>query len=172
MSVGENDQGTAYTFYGLELQHSVDWAPGKGTYRMLGRFTSNDFLNPEGTQKEARMGAILSFDQELGDILGAWIRMGWQDDKPSIKSKYLYSGGLDIRGALWGRNQDNAGIGFAYFGGGNQDLDVIEVLEGYIRFVFKEMFAVTLDIQYMDEKFKTGTGPKGFIYGVRMTGEF
>ncbi|MBW1946076.1 MAG: carbohydrate porin, partial [Deltaproteobacteria bacterium] len=170
MSVGENNQGIAYTFYGLELQHSVDWTPGKGTYRVLGRFTSNDFFNTEGTQKESRMGAVLSFDQELGETLGAWIRMAWQDDKPAVNSRYIYSGGIDIRGELWGRKHDNAGIGFAYFGGGNRDLDSTQVLEGYIRFVLREVFAVTLDIQYIT--YKTGEDPKGFIYGIRVTAEF
>lgn len=172
MSVGENDDGNAYTFYGLELTRAVDWAPGKGTYRLLGRFTSDDFWNVQGTQKESRVGAILSFDQELGKTLGAWIRLAWQNDAPAIDSTTIISGGIDIRGDLWGRKHDNAGIGFAHFGGGNKDLDSTRVLEGYIRFVFREMFALTMDIQYMKDTYKTGDNPKGFIYGVRVTAEF
>ena len=46
---------------------------------------------------------ILSFDQQLGGILGAWIRFGWQDDDAAIICKSLYSGGLDINGKLWRR---------------------------------------------------------------------
>jgi porin len=172
MSVGENDDGNAYTFYAIELGYAAAWSPGKGNYRVLAGITSNDYWNTAGTQKEARRAMILSFDQELGELLGAWVRMGWQNDKPAVNSRYLYSGGVDISGDLWGRKHDNAGIGFACFGGGNKDLDNTRVVEGYVRFVFKKVFALTLDIQHMRDTYKIGTGPKGLICGVRVTAEF
>ena len=59
-------------------------------------------------------GTIISFDQELGDIFGAWIRFGWQDDKAIIDYDSLFSGGLNITGKWYGREDDNIGIGYAY----------------------------------------------------------
>lgn len=172
MSVGENEDGHAYTFYAFEFNRAVTWAPGKGNYRVLAGTTSDDFWDTGGTKKEARRGMLLSLDQELGEILGAWVRMGWQDDKAAVNAKYIYSGGLDVKGELWGRKQDNGGIGFAYFGGGNSDIGSVRVLEGYLRFAFREVFAFTLDLQYMRDSYKTGADPEGFVFGVRLTAEF
>jgi hypothetical protein len=114
----------------------------------------------------------LSFDQQLGEIFGAWIRFGWQDDDAAIQVKELFSGGLDINGRLWRREQDNIGIGYAYLEGGNQDLDNAYVFETYVRFLLNEYFAITADLQYQDNKMKQGDSPSGFISGVRCVVEF
>jgi len=66
---------------------------------------------------------MISFDQQLGEILSAWIRFGRQKDDAAIDFKNLYSGGIDIKGKLWGRKQDNIGIAYAFLNGGNLDLD-------------------------------------------------
>jgi porin len=138
---------------------TVDWA-------------NKDFNNPAEDNVESKQSVMLSFDQQLGEILGAWIRFGWQDDEAAVMVKALYSGGLDINGKLWRRAQDNIGIGYAYLGGGNQDLDNAYVFETYVRFLLNEYFAITADLQYQDNNMKLGTGPSGFISGVRCVVEF
>ena len=125
-----------------------------------------------GDNLESKQAVILSFDQQLGEILGAWIRFGWQKDDAAIQVKELYSGGIDISGGLWRREQDNIGIGYAYLGGGNQDLDNADVFEAYVRFLLNKYFAITADLQYQDNKMKQGDSPSGFIYGVRCVVEF
>ena len=172
MRINENADGNPYNYYGVELHYRLESSLGKGNYRVLVDWSSADFLDPAGVTKERRSAIILPFDQELGEILGAWIRFGWQDDKAAIDFGHIYSGGIDIKGNLWGREEDNMGIGYAFLGGGNQDIDTTQVLEGYIRFVLTKIFALTLDVQYMREKMKAGEGPKGFIYGVRMAAHF
>jgi hypothetical protein len=172
MSVGENDDGKSYNFYGADLGYTIDTKLGTGNYRVTVDWSSKDFNNPAGDNLESKQCIILSFDQQLGEIFGAWIRFGWQDDDAAIQVKELFSGGLDINGRLWRREQDNIGIGYAYLEGGNQDLDNAYVFETYVRFLLNEYFAITADLQYQDNKMKQGDSPSGFISGVRCVVEF
>ncbi len=118
------------------------------------------------------LAVSISFDQQFGEIVGAWIRFGWQDDKAAIDYKDLYSGGLNISGNLWGRENDNIGIGYAHLRGGNQEVDKTDVFEIYGRFALNDIFAITGDMQYMKDSRKTGDGPSGLIFGLRATAEF
>lgn len=172
MHINENDDGNSFNFYGAELQYRLATSLGKGNYRVVVDWSSADFLDPEGLRQERRSAIILPFDQELGEILGLWIRFGWQDDKSAVNFVSIYSGGIDIKGKLWGREEDNMGMGYALLGGGNQDVDKTHVAEAYVRFVLHKYFALTLDVQYMRDKLKSGEGPKGFIYGIRVAAHF
>ena len=172
MSVGENDDGRSYSFYGAKMGYTLDTKLGEGHYRANIQWSSKDFNNFTGDDLESKQCVILSFDQQLGEILGAWIRFAWQEDDAAIQVKELYSGGLDINGKLWRREQDNIGIGYAYLGGGNQDLDNAYIFETYVRFLLNDYFAITADLQYQDNKMKQGDSPSGFISGIRCVVEF
>ena len=172
MGIGENDDGRSYTFYGAQLGYTLNTGLGEGNYRVMVDWTSKDFSNPAGDKQEATDCVLLSFDQELGDILGAWIRFGWQDDSAAVTCDNLCSGGVDISGKLWGREQDNIGIGYAYLDGANQDLDSSNIFEAYVRFLINEYFALTADVQYVKDNMKTGDDPKGFVSGLRLVAEF
>ena len=142
---GEFDE--PYNFYGIQFGYHVDFGLGEGNYRLLVDTTSSDFSNVAGTEKERMSCTIISFDQQLGEILGAWLRFGRSlDDKAALDCKDLYSGGLNIGGNLWGRENDNIGIGYAHLRGGNLDLDHTDVFEVYGRFALNDIFAVTGDI--------------------------
>jgi len=124
--------------------------------------------------QENRMAAFISFDQELGDIFGAWIRFGWQDDDALINYDTLLSGGLNITGKWYGREDDNIGIGYAYLNGKN-DFDYPQVAEIYWRFVLNDYFAITADAQYMQDEYDTDEDDidiDGFILGIRGVVEF
>ena len=172
MSVGENYDGRSYSLYGAQLGYTLTTGLGEGNYRVMGDWTSKDFNNPAGDKQESKNCILLSFDQELGEIIGAWIRFGWQDDSAAITCKKLYSGGVDISGKLWGREQDNIGIGYAYSYGGNQSLDNSHVFEVYIRFLVNKYVALTADVQYLKDDMKQGDDPKGFFSGLRLVAEF
>lgn len=172
MNIGENDDGDNYNYYGVQLAYSLTTALGQGNYRLIFASTTKSFWNKEGSEKERLECAILSFDQEFGDIFGAWIRMGRQDDKAAINYQNLLSGGFNISGKLWGREDDNFGIGYAYLDGGNTDLESSQVAETYVRFVLNEYFALTADVQYMKDNYENADDPDGFIYGIRLTAEF
>ena len=168
----EGDLDEPYTYYGMQVAYALDTAIGQGNYRLILDTTSSDFSNVAGTGKERKFCALISFDQELGKILGAWIRFGWQNDKPAIQCKSVYSGGLNIGGGLWGRECDNVGIGYAHLIGGNLGDDHTDVFELYGRFALSDIFAVTGDIQYMKDTMDVGDNPNGWIFGLRATAEF
>ena len=168
MNVGQNDDGNNYNFFAGQIGYKMNSILGEGNYRVIGHLTSKEFLDANG-DKERRLAALLSFDQQLGDIFGVWIRFGWQDDKALIDYDQLYSGGLNITGKWYGRLDDNIGIGYAYLDGKN-DIDCTQVAEVYWRFVLNDYFAVTADAQYMHDEYKTAEDDiDGFILNFRGT---
>ena len=172
MNVGENDDGNSFWYYGVQLGYTLKTTLGEGNYRVIFSEAGDDFLNPEGTCTESRASLLLSFDQQLGDLLGAFIRFGWQDDQAAIDYEAIYSGGLNISGRLWRRAQDNIGIAYGYLEGGNSGIDRAQVFEAYVRFMLNDYFALTADLQYQDERLEEDGGPKGVIPGIRLTAEF
>lgn len=172
MNVGENDDGNNYNFGGMEVDYRAKTRLGEGNYRVLVDTTSKAFLNPAGTSEERVTSVALSFDQELGSRLGAFIRFGWADDKAAINYDAIYSGGLDIKGSLWGRNDDNVGVGLAYLDGGNLGIERTCVAETYYRAVLNDYFAFTADFQYMQDDYSAGDGPAGVVFGIRAAAEF
>jgi hypothetical protein len=113
----------------VQLGYTLNTALGKGNCRIIGAFTNSEFLDAAGLNKESRRAVVLSCDQELGEIVGAWIRFSFGNDKAAVDFKDLYSGGLNISGKLWGREQDNAGVGYASLKGGNTRLDQTQAAE-------------------------------------------
>jgi hypothetical protein len=171
MNVGENDDGNNYNFFAAQIGYKLNTALGEGNYRVIGQMTSKEFLDDDGN-KEKLMAVFLSFDQKLGEIFGVWIRCGWQNDKALINYDALFSGGLNITGKWYGREQDNIGLGYAYLNG-KDDLDHSQVAEAYWRVVLNDYFAVTADLQYMKDKYDSGGDDvDGFIGGMRLTAEF
>jgi len=173
MNVGENDDGNNYNFFAAQIGYTINTPLGQGHYRLVGQGTSKDFLDQEGNEQN-RWAALLSFDQQLGDIFGAWIRFEWQDDDAVVNYDYLLSGGLNITGQWYGREKDNIGIGYAYLNGASDsDFDHIRVAEVYWRLVLNEYFAVTADFQYMAETYDTDEDEiHGLILGIRATAAF
>ncbi|ETX07612.1 MAG: porin [Candidatus Entotheonella gemina] len=172
MDVGANDDGNAYTFFGVQLAYTLRTALGTGTYRLLGVATTEDFLNPAGIQKEPLRGLTLSFDQELGKRFGVFVQLGWQQDEAAIDFKAMYAGGVNVHGRLWGRSQDHLGIGYAFLDGGNTGIERSHVFEAYVRMVFNDIFAVTVDLQYIDEGREASSGSQALIPGIRLTADF
>jgi porin len=171
MNVGENDDGNNYNFFAGQIAYKLNTSLGEGNYRVIGQITSKEFLDEDGN-KEKLTAVFISFDQQLGDIFGAWIRCGWQDDQILIDYDALFSGGFNITGKWYGREADNIGLGYAYLNGKN-DFDSTQVAEVYWRFVINDYFAVTADLQYVKDKYDTSQDDlKGFIGGLRMTAEF
>jgi porin len=170
MNIGENDDGNNYNYFAGQIGYKLNTSWGVGNYRLIVDTTSEDF--EDGKDDESRLAALLSFDQQLGEIFGAWIRFGWQDDDPAIDYDALYSGGLNITGKWYGREKDNIGIGYAYLNG-EYDIDYSQVAEVYWRVVFNDYLAATADFQYMEDKFDSDEDEiEGIIGNVRLTAEF
>ena len=153
------------------VSYSLESEIGEGHYRTLLVTTSEDFFNPEGSSEESLGALSLSFDQELGDLLGVWIRFGWARDDAAVYWESLYSGGINIMGNSWQRSDDNIGIGYVYLEGGNMGIDNSQVFETYYRYALNEHFATTADIQYMKDCMNDASNSDGWIFGVRLTVE-
>jgi hypothetical protein len=171
-STGKQDRDDPYNFFGIQFGYSPDFGLGEGNYRLLLDTTSSDFNDVTATRTEPVRSISISFDQQLGEILGAWIRCVWEDDAAAITYKDFYSGGLNIGGKLWGRPQDNIGIGYGHLRGGNQGVAHTDVFEFYGRFALNDIFAITGDIQYMKDAYEVGDSPSGWIFGLRATAAF
>jgi porin len=115
---------------------------------------------------------VFSADQQLGDIFGVFLRLDFQDDDAVVTYEKEYSGGVNISGSIWGRAQDNIGLGFAYLDDGNTEVDDTVAAEAYVRFALNEMFAATADFQYMKDKYKVGEDVDGWVGSIRITAEF
>lgn len=172
MNVAENEFGNSYNFYGVQFGYTLDIGLGEGHYRINSNWASEDFDGPNGTTGKSKISIMTSCDQELGEVIGVWFRIGWQDDDAYINYQNLISGGVDINGSPWGREGDNIGFGYAYLDDGNSTIDKSEVVELYYRFALNEYAAVTLDFQYMEDKYSDRYNPSGLISGLRFTAAY
>ncbi len=114
----------------------------------------------------------MSIDQQFGDIIGAFTRMGWRLDNEPIKYRTVYTGGIDIRGTGWGRMLDNIGIALGYMYGGNVRIIKTRLAEAYYRMVINPRLAFTADIQYMEDEYYSNPDAEGMIYSLRATVNF
>nr|VFJ69749.1 MAG: porin [Candidatus Kentron sp. FW] len=172
LTLGSYTTKRAYNYFAGQLGYHTE----SGNYRLWAQGTSSDFANPAGTKAESLSSIGLSLDHQLTDTVGAFARFGWQNDDANVNHDSLYSGGLNLNGSLWGRANDEIGIGYAHLEGGNGTVSgsirETDIMEGYIKFQFSEYADLSLDVQYLDEE-KLGTGdPSGFVYGMRVNAYF
>ena len=117
------------------------------------------------------MGYGLSFDQALGDHLGAFLRLTWTDHQDILDYRGLYTGGLQLGGGLWGREADTVGLGYGYLDGAETGISSTNVAELYYRFPANDFLALTADIQYMADAYDSGEDIAGWIFGLRLVAE-
>lgn len=169
MHVAENDDGNDYGFFGFELSRRQDLSFGEGNYRLVFGRTDDRFLDPSGTRSEGRAGFGLSLDQQVGEALGVFLRVGRETDRAAIDCRASYSAGLDLDGGPWRRPDDNVGVGLAHVSGGNRDLKRSSVVEAYYRAGLTGAVAVTADVQYIAENSHGAQRLDGLLVGLRVT---
>ena len=140
---------------------------------------------------QTRGGVALNIEQELAEDLGVFARAGANDGR---KEAYEFteinrsvSGGLALRGARWGRDDDTVGAAFAinglsaaarhYFaaggmgiliGDGRLDYATERVFEAYYAVHLNKRVAVTFDVQrIVHPAYNADRGPVS-VYGVRL----
>lgn len=172
MEVGENGEGRPYRYAGIQGGVRLEGGLGTGNVR-LGYHDTNDAFSPVGGgDLVSKRGFHVSIDQELGPILGAWLRLGTQEDAAVIDHGSIYSGGLNFRGAGWGRPDDNVGAGYAKLDNGNFMYASSEVFEVYYRLGLSRQLACTFDAQYMRDRYTDDTEVKGWVLGIRLVAGF
>ncbi len=169
----ENEVDDNFQYYAAQLAYRLETGLGEGNYRVIGSLTSDDFEDADGDDDEQLTAVGLSADQQLGDIFGLFLRVYWQDDDAAVTYETEFSGGVNISGSLWNREQDNIGIGFAYLDDGETEVDNTIVFEGYVRFGLNDFFAVTADVQYMEDEYDDPLEDvDGWVGSIRVTAEF
>ena len=171
MEVHQLTSPDKYTFYGIQARYTLETNLGKGHYRVLLN-GDRDFVDEAGASKQRNDLLIMSIDQQFGDIIGAFTRMGWRLDNEPIKYRTVYTGGIDIRGTGWGRMLDNIGIALGYMYGGNVRIIKTRLAEAYYRMVINPRLAFTADIQYMEDEYYSNPDAEGMIYSLRATVNF
>jgi hypothetical protein len=162
-----------YNYFAGQVGYRLETSMGEGNYRLYG-FTTNDrFESREGGAEENLKGFGISADQKLGEILGVFARLGWQDDKAVIDHDSIYSGGVNVNGKLWGREKDEIGIAYGYLNGADEaEMGNTDAFETYAKFQISDVSDVTLDVQYINDNMKDEDDRDGFIYGIRMNAYF
>lgn len=160
-----------FIFYGLQAGYRLKTKLGIGNYR-LSINGDRDFIDEAGASKQKNDILLISADQQLGNKVGAFTRVGWRLDDQLINYRAIYSGGIDIRGSIWGRILDNIGIGLVYLDGGNRRIIRTRIAEAYYRMVLNPYLAFTADIQYMRDEYFQLSGAEGIIYSLRATANF
>lgn len=171
MEVNQLTSPDKYTFYGIQARYTLETTLGTGHYRVLLN-GDRDFVDEAGASKQRNDILIISIDQQLGDTVGVFTRMGWRLDDAPINYAEVYTGGIDISGLSWGRLLDNIGIALGYMYGGNTRIIKTRLAEAYYRMVIKPNLSFTADIQYMDDEYYSITDAEGMIYSLRTTVKF
>jgi porin len=168
-----DDAFTNYTYYAVQAGYKLVTALGEGNYRVYGYTTNERFQCPDEGEKGSLQGIGISADQKLSEIVGVFLKASWQDDEAVIDHDKVYSGGLNINGRLWGREDDEFGFGYAYLDGAcGSDIDRTIATEAYVRVKVSQFSDLTLDLQYIDDDLKTNADRDGIIYGVRANAYF
>lgn len=169
-----------YNWIGAQIRYKLETPIGEGNYRVYAYTTNKRFENWSADAYRALKGVGVSFDQQvIKDILGAFFRAGWQSDLARIDYNRMLSGGLNLNGSIWGRKDDEVGIGYAYLKSPskNEEFKHSQVFEGYVKFKlfsYKSFTSdITFDYQYIRDRARDSENTKaGNVYGVRLNFNF
>jgi hypothetical protein len=143
-------------FVGGQLTLSPKFGDLEGNYRFYGWYAGYNHSkldaerNPIDGEKDKGWGLGISADQQITEMIGLFGRFGWNNDDVYVV-QWEASGGVNLKGLIPGRDEDNLGVGFAALTpGDNYDQNDPEYhLEVYYRIAVTENLAFTPDIQYV-----------------------
>ncbi|MBL7130995.1 MAG: carbohydrate porin [Candidatus Omnitrophica bacterium] len=104
-------------FVATQLNLKPNFFNRTGNYRLVSWFNNREHTKWLETAKTTKSGygVGISFNQELTDNLGVFIRYAWQNPKvflngESFSLEHSWSSGIQLSGSLWNRNEDVLGI--------------------------------------------------------------
>jgi len=172
MSVDSEISSGDTAFYALQFGWHPENRFGSGNYRLILTRTGRGFANPEETDEERRQDIILSADQQLGDTLGVYARVEFQEDNAAVLAESTWSAGMQSVGTPWGREQDTVGLGVIYAHGGNLELRDGYNTEAYYRYAFSDALGVSGSVQYGYGDIAAPEDVEVWTFGLRFTAEF
>lgn len=151
-------------FYIGQVNLKPNFFDRPGNYRLLGWISDRNhtkWSDATNTQEEA-YGLGISFDQELTDSLGAFVRYGWQDPEQRLNGltndfslAHAWSTGLQLKGNLWSRDDDVVGLAIGQAIPSDDYKDSSPILaarkelhfEGYYNYKVNDHLTISPDIQ-------------------------
>ena len=149
-------------FFAAQLNLKPDLFERDGNYRVLGWLNDREHTkwNDSSKVKEETYGVGISFDQELTDSLGAFLRYGWQDpdiylNGESFSLEHAWSAGVQIAGTSWNREGDIIGLAVGQAmpsddyrkAGANLNAKDEGHFEAYYNYKVNEHLTLTPDLQ-------------------------
>jgi hypothetical protein len=174
MRVPKDEHDHVSQFYGAQVGARAISSLGEGNVRVSLETTDKECPTDDPNVKKARKGILISADQALGETWGVWTRVGAHNKGVPVNYRYLYSGGVNMRGHLWNRPGDDVGLGRAVLDKGTNGVSRSEVTELYIRFPLDEVLALRLDAQYLIDH-RTSNDPailRGWVTGLTLAATF
>ncbi len=143
-------------FVGGQLTVSPKFGALEGNYRLYGWYAGYDHAKLDADrnfiagQKDEGWGLGISADQQLTETIGLFGRFGWNNEDVYVV-KWEASGGLNLKGLIPGREEDEIGIGFAGLVPDSRFAadDPEYHLEVYYRIAVTDNLAFTPDLQYV-----------------------
>jgi hypothetical protein len=150
------DNAFSTPFLGSQLTVSPKFGELEGNYRLYGWYAGYNHSkldsdrNPIDGKKDKGWGLGISADQQITEMIGLFGRFGWNNDDVYVV-QWEASGGVNLKGLIPGRDEDNLGLGFAALTPGDSysENDPEYHLELYYRIAVTENLAFTPDIQYV-----------------------
>ncbi len=168
----------------------------EGNYRFYYIYDARNFTDVSDSSKthESNTAFGLSFDQEVIDGIGLFVRYGIQDDRVELWNdedgnsvidsgeisnpiKSALSAGISINGSLWGRDQDVVGIAYGllannksngYFAAESiTNPDDESHFEAYYKIGFSDHFTLTPDVQVVTNAGGNADIDTITVYGLR-----
>ena len=143
-------------FLGSQLTVSPKFGELEGNYRLYGWWAGYNHSkldsdrNPIDGEKAKGWGLGISADQQITQMIGLFGRFGWNNDDVYVV-QWEASGGVNLKGPVPGRGEDNLGLGFAALTPADRyaQNDPEYHLELYYRIAVAENLAFTPDLQYV-----------------------
>ncbi len=143
-------------FIGGQLTVSPKFGELEGNYRFYGWYAGYNHSkldsdrNPIDGKRDKGWGLGVSADQQITPMIGLFGRFGWNNEDVYVV-QWEASGGLNLKGLIPGREEDNLGVGFAALTPGDRydQNDPEYHLEVYYRIAMTENLAFTPDLQYV-----------------------
>jgi hypothetical protein len=143
-------------FLGGQVAFSPKFGELEGNYRFYGWYAGYDHSKLDADrnfidgEKDKGWGLGISADQQITETIGLFGRFGRNNEDVYVV-KWEASGGLNLKGLIPGREEDETGIGFAGLVPDSRFTadDPEYHLEVYYRIAVTENLAFTPDLQYV-----------------------
>ena len=151
----------------------------QGNYRVWGFAdgAGRETVDASGASRRyTAMGAGISFDQEIADWLGAFVRLGYRDSgNTNYATQAAWTAGVQFMKFLPSRPNDAIGIGYGEIRPATRTVSPQKDesrIEAYYRWHFLDNFHLSPFVQFVDNRSGTQTDSDFWVFGARLNLSF